>query len=411
MTEIHDPVCLRRPGLHALCPYARGARAAVEYSFRRAGVAAAMPNGRRIGSSGDLLVVELVRPRAALERMGHEPKIGIGESYMAGDWRPASGVDLAEAMVPFARQLVEPQPGVVSAVKRSLSRALPHETRNTVAQARRNIEAHYDLSNEMFATFLDETLTYSSALFDPHHAVADQSLSSAQLRKVDRILDLAGVREGTRLLEIGTGWGTLAIRAASRGASVTSLTISPSQADLARRRIEDAGVDNRVEVALSDYRQQQGRFDAVVSVEMIEAVGEEFWPDYFTAIDRCLAPGGVGVLQAILMSPERFAVARNSYGWIQKHIFPGGLIPSVEALQQACAHTELTLSAEHTFRADYAETLRRWRENFVANWDAVAELGFDLTFRRRWEFYLAYCQAGFATGAIDVGHLVLRRPA
>ena len=409
MSMIHEPVCLRRPALHRACPMAAGARVALEYALRRVGSAALLPGGRRLGAAGVAPSIEFLDPDAAFERMGHQPNLGVGESYMAGDWRAVPGVDLATAMLPFARQLVAPQPPAVALVRRTVNRALPRETRNTVIQARRNIEAHYDLGNDMFESFLDDTLTYSSARFDRTLALAEQSLEDAQVRKIEFALDRAGVGEGTRLLEIGTGWGTLAILAARRGARVTSITISPAQADLARQRIAAAGVSELVSVELRDYREQLGRFDAVVSIEMIEAVGEEFLPGYFAAIERALVPGGRAVLQAILMTEERFQATRNSYGWIQKHIFPGGLIPSVGALQRAAEPTGLRITPVDLFGLDYAETLNRWRARFLDNWPQVREMGFDDVFARRWEFYLAYCEAGFTAGAIDVGQLVVER--
>ena len=409
MSMIHEPVCLRRPVLHRACPMAAAARVAMDYSLRRVGSAATLPGGRRIGTPGVPATVEIVDPVAAFERMGHQPNIGVGESYMAGDWRAAPGVDLAAAMLPFAERLVARPPTAVRAVQRAVNRALPAETRNTVRQARRNIEAHYDLGNDMFESFLDDTLTYSSARFDAGTPLGAQTLEDAQVRKIELALDRAGVGEGSRVLEIGTGWGTLAILAARRGAHVTSITISPSQADLARSRIAAEGLSERVSVELRDYREQEGRFDAVVSIEMIEAVGEEFWPGYFRAIDKALVPGGRAVIQAILMTEERFEATRNSYGWIQKHIFPGGLIPSVGALRRAAEPTGLRITPVDMFGHDYAETLRRWRTRFLENWPTVRDMGFDQVFRRRWEFYLAYCEAGFDAGAIDVGQLVLDR--
>ena len=409
MSMIHEPVCLRRPTLHRACPMAAGARVGLDYALRRAGSAAVLPDGRRLGVPATEPAIELVDPAAMFERLGHQPHLGVGEAYMAGDWRAARGVDLAAAMVPFARRLVAAQPPAVALVRRVVDRAMPRETRNTVRQARRNIEAHYDLGNDMFESFLDDTLTYSSARFDRRLALAEQSLEEAQVRKMELALDRAGVGEGTRLLEIGTGWGTLAILAARRGARVTSITISPSQAALARERIAAAGLSDLVSVELRDYREQQGRFDAVVSIEMIEAVGEEFWAGYFAAIGRALVPGGTGVIQAILMTEERFRTTRNSYGWIQKHIFPGGQIPSVGALQRAADPSGLRITPVDMFGLDYAETLRRWRTRFLENWPQVRGMGFDNEFARRWEFYLAYCEAGFTAGAIDVGQLVVER--
>ncbi|HEY3513339.1 MAG TPA: cyclopropane-fatty-acyl-phospholipid synthase family protein, partial [Kribbella sp.] len=227
-------------------------------------------------------------------------------------------------------------------------------------------------------------------------------------RKVERILDQAEVGAGTRLLEIGIGWGTLAIAAARRGARVTGITLSTEQLQLARKRVAEAGMTDRVDLRLQDYRAVTGSYDAVVSVEMIEAVGEEYWPEYFRTIDRLLAPGGSVALQAILMEHDRMLATRTSYGWIQKYIFPGGLIPSRTAIDETLAtHTTLVVEDDFRFGADYAETLRRWRRNFTANWQAVRAEGFDETFRRTWEFYLAYCEAGFASGYLDVAQLRL----
>jgi cyclopropane-fatty-acyl-phospholipid synthase len=287
---------------------------------------------------------------------------------------------------------------------------LPHRDRKTPTRARENIRAHYDLSNELFGTFLDPTMTYSSALFDPGRPLAEQDLEEAQRRKIDAVLDLARVTAGTRVLEIGTGWGALAVSAAKRGARVTTITLSQEQLDLARRRVHEAGVSGLVDLQLRDYRSVEGTYDAVVSVEMIEAVGEEFWPDYFRTLDRVLAPGGTIGLQAILMDHDRLLATRRSYGWIQKYIFPGGLIPSLRAIEETVtAHTGLRLAERVHFGRDYAETLRRWRTTFDARWPEARALGFDETFRRMWELYLAYSEAGFASGYLDVAQLRLVR--
>ncbi len=410
-----------RPVIPTLAPLrlqARLARTIFEQVVDRVPVDVLLPDGSRLGGSrtsasepsGIRPAVELRQPAAFFERLAHHPKIGIGEGYMAGDWRPAPGTDLADVLRPFAERLTTAIPRPWVALRQIVDRAIPHEQRNTLTGSRRNIEAHYDLSNDLFAAFLDETMTYSSALFDrsvPTHA---QSLEEAQLRKVHAILDDARVIAGTRLLEIGTGWGTLAIEAAKRGAHVTTLTLSREQADLARARAEAAGVASQVDIRLQDYREARGSYDAIVSVEMIEAVGEEYWPAYFRAVDGLLAPGGTVAIQAILMSHERYLVTRRSFGWIQKHIFPGGLIPSLRAIAEVTQRdTALRVTRVHAFGQDYAETLKRWRTTFLAAWPQVESLGFDETFRRKWEFYLAYCEAGFASGYLDVAQIRLER--
>jgi cyclopropane-fatty-acyl-phospholipid synthase len=282
---------------------------------------------------------------------------------------------------------------------------------NTRAGARRNIEAHYDLSNAMFQQFLDPTLSYSCALFDTlDPAPTAEDLEAAQLRKINAVLDSTGVGEGTRLLEIGTGWGSLAVRAAQRGARVTTVTISEQQAALARERVVAAGLADRVEVALRDYRDQTGQFDAVVSVEMIEAVGERYWPTYFSTIDRLLAPDGRALVQAILLSHDRMRATRDTYTWMHKYIFPGGQLLSVEAIRQVLARsTSLHVTQVRPMGQHYAHTLRLWRERFTQNWPAVRALGFDETFRRMWEFYLGYCEAGFRAGYLDVAQVSIGR--
>jgi cyclopropane-fatty-acyl-phospholipid synthase len=297
---------------------------------------------------------------------------------------------------------------------------VPPADENTIDGARRNIRHHYDLSNDLFAQFLDESMTYSSALFDrgPGPAEATSAdLAAAQRRKIDRLLDHAGVGDGTRVLEIGTGWGELAIRAARRGARVHSITISVEQRDLALRRVTEAGVADRVAIDLCDYRLVEpldGKaYDAVLSVEMIEAVGERYWPAYFATMDRLLAPDGRVGLQAITMPDDRMRAARRTYTWLQKYIFPGGVIISAEAVGRVlAAHTRLRVRERYAFGQHYAATLRLWRERFCAKAAAVAALGFDETFRRTWEYYLAYCEAGFTTGHLDVQQFILdRRPA
>ncbi|CRK51158.1 Cyclopropane-fatty-acyl-phospholipid synthase [Rhodococcus sp. RD6.2] len=378
--------------------------------FRRAAsrldVRVALPDGTNLGSGDPRApLMRVHRPAAFARRVAADGLIGFGEAYMAGDW---DAPDPAAVLTPFAASAATLVPRALQVLRPLVLPGQPAAERNSAANTRSNISRHYDLSNELFALFLDDTMTYSSALFGEVPARWD-ALEAAQHRKIDRLLDEAGVGAGTRLLEIGTGWGELAVRAAQRGAHVRSVTLSSEQQELARRRVAAAGFADRVRIDLLDYRGVRGEYDAVVSVEMIEAVGFEYWPTYFETIDRVLVPGGRVALQAITMPDARMRATRGTYTWIHKYIFPGGLLPSTEALEQAAAHTALRTEGRLGFGSDYADTLRLWRERFTANADAVAGLGFDATFRRMWEFYLAYSEAGFRSGYLDVQQITLTK--
>jgi cyclopropane-fatty-acyl-phospholipid synthase len=381
------------------------------------------PHGQIIGGGGpDTPVMVLHRPREFYRRFGASGLIGFGEAYMAGDWDCASqtgasqtgasqtGEDLTALLIVLAEHAAELVPPWLQRLRRLAVRRHPGEDRQTVAGARRNIGRHYDLSNDLFALFLDETMTYSSAVFtDPDDSPGPEQLADAQRRKIDRLLDQAGVGRGSRVLEIGTGWGELAIRAARRGATVHTVTISREQAELATRRIAGAGLAGQVRVELCDYRDVEGQFDAICSVEMIEAVGDRYWDTFFTALDQHLAPGGRIGLQTITMAHDRMLATRHTYTWIQKYIFPGGLLPSVTAIGDSLSRTRLRIVAREDFGAHYAETLKLWRERFGAHAGEVARLGFDDVFRRMWNFYLSYTEAGFRAGYIDVSQLTLAR--
>lgn len=263
-------------------------------------------------------------------------------------------------------------------LRRWVDRRQPATETNTPDQVRRNIHRHYDLSNDLFATFLDETMTYSSAWFEPGDSLAD-----AQRRKIDGILDYAEVTDGTEVLEIGTGWGELAIRAAQRGARVTSVALSSEQLELAQQRVAAAGVSDRVELRLSDYRDVDGSYDAVVSIEMIEAVGQQYWPTFFQTIDRLLRPGGRVGLQSITMPHRQMLASARSYTWIHKYIFPGGIFPSARAIEDVVAeHTAMTITARRSLGRHYATTLRHWRERFLAAVPHLVDVGFDENFQR-----------------------------
>ncbi len=391
---------------------ARIAREVVKRILRGVPVTARLATGELYGAPlhQDRPVLSVDRPDAFFARLARSPMIGLGESYMAREWSVEEGSDLADALAPFAERLTDLiKPAFYKLRHTVLPRGL--NPANTVEGSKKNIEAHYDLSNDMFETFLDPSLSYSSALFESLETppTLDQ-LEHAQLRKVDAILDAANVEAGSRVLEIGTGWGTLAIRAAERGAHVTTVTLSGEQAALAQARVDAAGVADLVEIAVRDYRDQDGEFDAVVSVEMIEAVGEEYWPTYFAKIESLLAPGGVATIQAILIAHHRMVATRDTYTWIHKYIFPGGMLPSTDAIHEVLRkHTRMHVTNIAPMGQHYAHTLRLWREQFVQHWDQVLGLGFDDRFCRMWEFYLAYCEAGFRTGYLDVAQVRITR--
>ena len=374
------------------------------------------PDGRLLGAGGneqspDAPVMVLHRPREFFRRFGASALIGFGESYLAGDWDCADLTGLLTVLAAHAADLFPPW---LQRMRALAVRRPPAADQQTRDGARRNIGRHYDLSNDLFALFLDETMTYSSALFaereDGTPLAADHLLTQGQQRKIDALLDRAGAGPGCRLLEVGTGWGELAIRAARRGATVTTVTLSREQQALAIRRIAEAGLADRVRVELRDYRDVEGTFDAICSCEMIEAVGARYWDGYFAALDQHLAPGGRIGLQTITMPHDRMLATRHTYTWIQKYIFPGGLVPSVTAIEDSLARsTRLRIAARTDFGPHYAETLRIWRDRFQARADEVARLGFDDVFTRMWTLYLCYSEAGFRSGYIGVSQLTLAR--
>ncbi|MFN8052243.1 MAG: cyclopropane-fatty-acyl-phospholipid synthase family protein [Acidimicrobiales bacterium] len=377
-----------------------------------------VPTGETWGA-GDAAapVMTLVRPDAFFDRLGDSGLIGFGEAFMAGDVTAGDhDAHLVPLITILAERITDLVPRSIARLRRLGVRRRPAGEENTPTGSRDNIARHYDLSNELFASFLDPTMTYSAALFDAPLGTAAgatswSDLEAAQHRKIDRLLDACGVGPGTSVLEIGTGWGELALRAASRGATVRSITLSEEQRDLARHRVADAGLDDRVSIELCDYRAVSGRFDAVVSVEMIEAVGAAYWGAYLSTLDRVLADGGTAAVQAITMPHQQMLATVDDQTWIHKYIFPGGMIPSVTALAEAAGTTRLRIVDDMSFGPHYAETLRLWRERFETNSANVAGFGDDPTFRRMWTFYLAYAEAGFRARYLDVHQLVFRRPA
>jgi len=356
------------------------------------------------GAGGPGAPALLIQREDAFYRRLGSGTAGLAEGYMAGDWICPDPVGLFTV---FAEHVATIVPRPLQVLRRWYIPEAPAVEEATLDGARRNIERHYDLSDDLFALFLDPTMTYSSALFAPGDSLAD-----AQRRKIDTLLDRTGTGPGSTVLEIGTGWGELAARAAARGAQVTTLTISPAQWTAARRRAAQAGLADRVDVQLRDYRQATGRYDVILSVEMIEAVGERYWPAYFTTIDRLLAPGGRAGLQAITMPHDRMLATRGGHTWIHKYVFPGGQIPSLQAITDVLrAHTSLRIAADYPMGPHYARTLHEWRGQFSDAGYAVSELGFGPVFQRMWDLYLAYSEAGFRAGYLDVHQLVLERGA
>jgi len=331
--------------------------------------------------------------------------LGAGEAYMRGDWT----CDDLPAFIQLAvanANAVGRDSWATSLL--TLPDTIRHALRgNTRRGSRRNIEAHYDLSNDLFALFLDETMAYSSAVF----ASPDEPLADAQRRKFTRLCDQLALAPGDHLLEIGCGWGGFAIHAArTRGCRVTGITISTEQYDLARQRVSEAGLADRIDIQLRDYRDLEGQYSAIVSIEMIEAVGREHWPTFFRTCDRVLAPGGRVVLQAITVPDHRFAHYARTADWIQTYIFPGSLLGSIGGFIDAMQpHTALTIRHVDDIAPHYATTLQRWRQAFLGRLDEVRALGFDDRFVRMWDFYLASCEAYFRARHIAVLQMTLAR--
>ena len=360
-----------------------------------------LPNGEELGPDKPNLPTLRILNDDFFNRLGNDLKIGLGESFMAKDW--VAEPDLAEVLTPYAEKLLNIVPGWMRKFRKFFEPFQPKHEENHLEGSKSNISRHYDLSNDLFALFLDETLTYSAANFGSDEAIFN-NLAKAQIRKIEGILDFAGVKPGMHILEIGTGWGQLAMQAAYRGAKVHTITLSKEQKELAEARIAKASLSNLITVELRDYRDLEGQYDAVVSVEMIEAVGEKYWPTYFAAISKHLKPGGRFGLQAITMPHDRLLASKHAYTWIHKYIFPGGIIPSREVIDQF-TKDEMKLSDSLSIRMGYAETLRLWREKFMENQAKVIALGFDEEFLRMWQYYLAYSEAGFRSGHLDVWQL------
>ena len=348
-----------------------------------------------------------VRDPAFWPAMAFGGTVGAGEAFMDGYWECEDLTGLVQLLLRNRPALMDMEEGL--ARLSAPLRALLHRARdNNRRGSRRNIAAHYDLGNDFYRLWLDETLMYSSALFTR----PDMSLAEASTAKLERICQKLDLRPGDEVLEIGTGWGGFALHAAGRhGCRVTSLTLSREQAELARQRATAAGLADRVEIQLRDYRDQRGQFDKLVSIEMIEAVGARHLETYFRQCGRLLKPTGAMLLQAITIADQRYQAALREVDFIQKHIFPGGFLPSVTAMASAMTRAcDLRTVHLEDIGLHYAETLARWRDNFVRRLDAVRALGFDERFTRMWRFYLSYCEGGFRERDLGTVQMLLAKP-
>lgn len=340
----------------------------------------------------------------ALWRLVTRGSIGLAESYMRAEIdTPDLGAVLRFCIRNYAT--LEQAGGRV--IRPRLTDITWHRRReNSVQGSQRNIAAHYDLGNAFYAKWLDDGMTYSSAIYRSR----DVSLAAAQDEKYRVVLDQLNLKDSDRLLEIGCGWGGLAERAIARGAHVTGLTLSAEQLAYAKARLRGAGVENRADIRFEDYRHATGTYDAIASVEMIEAVGEAHWPAYFRTLADRLKPGGAAAIQAITIDERFFEAYRRHTDFIQRYIFPGGMLPTVTIMRDEAARAGLTFETVERFGQGYAWTLEDWRHAFRAKWPEIAALGFDERFRRMWEYYLIYCEVGFESGDIDVGIYKLTKP-
>lgn len=351
---------------------------------------------------GPAAVLQAHRWRA-LWRMFIGGEGGFAEGYLDGDWSTPDLGRLLELLMVNEAALGP------KAKSSRLGRArnwLLHRLRaNTRRGSRRNIAAHYDLGNDFYRLWLDDGMSYSSALY-----TGDTSLEAAQDAKLDRIVSLLELTGGESILEIGCGWGALAERLLRRrGTSLFAVTLSAEQLGYARTQLAAEIERGQADLRLLDYREIAGRFDRIASIEMVEAVGEGYWPIYFVKLASSLRRGGVAVLQVITIAEERFDAYRKRPDFIQRYIFPGGMLPSRSIIRDQAGRAGLVLTHHELFGDSYAKTLREWRERFLRAWPKIERLGFDDRFRRMWDFYLAYCEVGFRTGAIDVGFFKLVR--
>jgi cyclopropane-fatty-acyl-phospholipid synthase len=367
-----------------------------------------LPDGRVFRAEGTnpgpLGICEVHDPDI-FARLIREGDLGFCDAYLEGGW---STPDLQALMDAVHADNDEVYDGFLGmALVRAYEKLRFWMQGNSKRQAKKNISYHYDLGNDFYSLWLDDTMTYSSALFE----TGQESTEAAQRAKYAALADKIGVKPGDHLLEIGCGWGGFAEYAAKeRGARITGLTISREQHDYAVARMERQGLSDRVEIRMQDYRETEGQFDGIASIEMFEAVGEKYWPVFFSTVRDRLKPGAVAALQIITVQDARWQVYKRGVDFIQKYIFPGGMLPCPSVLRQQVEAAGLQFSGSHEFGESYSQTLRRWHETFNERWDDVAAQGFDDRFRRMWNFYLTSCAASFHSGNTDVTQISVTRP-
>jgi cyclopropane-fatty-acyl-phospholipid synthase len=332
--------------------------------------------------------------------------LGAAESWVAGDWTTPDLTGLVRLFV-RNREILDGLETGLARLAQPLRKALHAWNRNTPEGSKRNIRAHYDLGNDFFRLFLDETLTYSAGVFER----PSSSMKDASIAKYDRLCRKLAIGADDHVVEIGTGWGGFALHAASTyGCRVTTTTISAEQHALATARVRDAGLEGRIDVMLRDYRDLDGTYDKLVSIEMIEAVGHHYFGTFFRRCAELLRPHGLAAIQAITIQDRYYESARREVDFIKRYIFPGSCIPSVSALTAAAAPTDLRLAHFDDMTPHYGETLRRWRHRFVEEWASIAALGFDERFRRLWEFYFCYCEGGFDEAVLGSVQFLFAKP-
>ncbi|MEM1432249.1 MAG: cyclopropane-fatty-acyl-phospholipid synthase family protein [Pseudomonadota bacterium] len=339
-------------------------------------------------------------------RLIREGDLGFSDAYLEGWWSTPDLMAFMDFVSHDNSAVYDGFPGM--GLVRAYERFRFWLQSNSRGQARKNISYHYDLGNDFYALWLDETMTYSSALFE----TGQESLERAQTLKYASMVDQMGVVPGEHVLEIGCGWGGFAEYAAGeRGLKVTGLTISREQHDFAVARMERAGLSDKVDIKLQDYRDETGSYDGIASIEMFEAVGEKYWPVYFDTLHQRLKPGRRATLQIITVEDTRWESYRKGVDFIQKYIFPGGMLPAPKILSQQVGLAGLSLAGTKSFGPDYSTTLKRWHEAFHERWSDVADMGFDERFKRMWDFYLCSCAAAFSTGICDVSQFTVAKPA